>query len=399
MTRAGVDRRAMAALSAGHLFTDVAQGSIPALLPFLIAHDHLNYAAASALVLAATISSSVIQPLFGHVSDRLSLPWLMPLGPALGGLGVALAGFTPTYSLTFAVIVLSGVGVAAFHPEGSRFANYVSGARRASGMSFFSVGGNVGFALGPVLVTPLLVAFGLHGTIFVLIPTWLMAAVLVHELPRLRTFRTDIGGRRARARDHHEAWSPFAVLAGVIALRSFIYFGLVTFIPLYYVGVLHQSKAFGNFTLAAMLLGGAVGTLIGGPLADRFGRRAVLIGSMLLVPVIVVGFLLSGPVLAVAFAALAGAATIATFAVTIVMGQEYLPGRLGVAAGVTIGLSIGLGGVGAPLLGLLADAHGLRAVFEAIAVLPLLALALTLALPRSAPARQARSRYGEPATL
>jgi FSR family fosmidomycin resistance protein-like MFS transporter len=173
-----------------------------------------------------------------------------------------------------------------------------------------------------------------------------------------------------------------------------VYFGLVTFIPLYYVGVLHASKAFGNAALAAMLIGGAAGTLAGGPLADRFGRRPVLVGSMLLLPPLLVGFLVSGPVLAVMFAALTGATTIATFAVTIVMGQEYLPGRLGVAAGVTIGLSIGLGGVGAPLLGVLADAHGLRAVFELIAVLPLLALLLALALPRQAPtsARSAAPR-------
>jgi MFS transporter, FSR family, fosmidomycin resistance protein len=384
----GVDRRAMATLSAGHLFTDIAQGSIPALLPFLISKDHLSYTAASALVLAATISSSVVQPLFGHISDRVSLPWLMPVGPALGGLGVALAGFTNTYALTFAAIVLSGLGVAAFHPEGSRFANYVSGARRASGMSLFSVGGNLGFALGPVLVTPLVLVFGLHGTVFVLIPTWLMAVVLAHELPRLRTFRSDVVAGRVQETDEREAWGPFAVLAGVIALRSFVYFGLVTFIPLYYIHDLHTSKALGNSALAAMLLGGAAGTLIGGRLADRFGRRAVLIGSMLVLPPLVLAFLLSGPVLAVAFAALAGAATIATFAVTIVMGQEYLPGRLGVSAGVTIGLSIGLGGVGAPLLGLLADAHGLRSVFEVIAVLPLLALGLVSRLP-SAPFAQA----------
>ncbi len=388
--RHGVDRRAMATLSAGHLFTDIAQGSIPAMLVFLIAREHLSYAAASALVLAATISSSVIQPLFGHVSDRLSLPWLMPLGPALGGLGIALAGIAPTYPLTFAAIMLSGVGVAAFHPEGSRFANYVSGSRRASGMSLFSVGGNVGFALGPVLVTPLMLAFGLHGTVFVLIPTWLMAAVLIHELPRLRGFRTDVVSGRVQQGDEHEAWGPFALLATVIALRSFVYFGLVTFIPLYFIHDLHMSKAFGNAALSAMLLGGAAGTLIGGPLADRFGRRAVLTGSMAVLPALLVGFLLSGPALAVVFAAFAGAATIATFAVTIVMGQEYLPGRLGVAAGVTIGLSIGLGGVGAPLLGLLADAHGLRAVFETIALLPLLALVLSLWLPRAVPARPAR---------
>ncbi len=399
MTGAGVDRRAMTVLSLCHMFTDIAQGSIPALLPFLIAENHISIAAASALVLAATVSSSVIQPLFGLASDRLSLPWLMPLGPALGGLGVALVGFAPNYALTFAAVLLSGLGVAAFHPEGSRFANYVSGSRRASGMSRFSVGGNIGFALGPVFVTPLVIAFGLHGTAFLLIPTWAMAAVMIHELPRLKTFRRDVVGGRVRRDRQHEAWGPFSVLAAVIAVRSFVYFGMVTFIPLYYDHVLHTSKALGSVALSAMLLGGAVGTLAGGPVADRFGRRNVLIGSMLVIPPLVVGFLLSGPILGVAFAALAGAATIATFAVTIVMGQEYLPGRLGVSAGVTIGLSIGLGGVGAPLLGLLADAHGLKAVFEVVAVLPFLALALTLALPRRTPretnaAREASSPAG-----
>jgi MFS transporter, FSR family, fosmidomycin resistance protein len=143
-----------------------------------------------------------------------------------------------------------------------------------------------------------------------------------------------------------------------------------------------------------MLIGGAAGTLIGGPLADRFGRRTVLVGSMIVIPGLVVGLLVSGPALGVLFAALAGAATIATFAVTIVMGQEFLPGRLGVSAGVTIGLSIGLGGVGAPSLGLLADAHGLRAVFEVVAVLPLLALALALLLPRSGVSRRPAGRSG-----
>ncbi|HZU62025.1 MAG TPA: MFS transporter, partial [Solirubrobacteraceae bacterium] len=342
--RTGVDRRAMAVLSAGHLFTDISQGSVPALLPFLIVRDHLNYASASALVLAATISSSLIQPLFGHLSDRRSLPWLMPLGPALGGLGIALVGVAPSYGVVFGLIVLSGIGVASFHPEGSRFANYVSGARRASGMSLFSVGGNVGFALGPVVITPLVLAFGMPGTLFVLIPTWGAAALMVWELPRLRGFRADVRAGRVQRTRAPEAWGPFSVLAGVIALRSFVYFGMVTFIPLYYVHVLHTGKALGNTALTAMLLGGAAGTLTGGPLADRFGRRTVLMGSMLALPPLIGAFLLCGQGVGLVVVTLVGAATIATFAVTIVMGQEYLPGRLGVSSGVTIGLSIGLGG-------------------------------------------------------
>jgi FSR family fosmidomycin resistance protein-like MFS transporter len=370
----------MGVLSAGHLFTDIGQGSIPAMLPFLIFKDHLSYAGASTLILAATISSSVIQPLFGHLSDRRSLPWLMPLGPILGGIGVGLAGLAPNYALTFAAVVVSGIGVAAFHPEGSRFANYVSGAKRSSGMSLFSVGGNVGFALGPALVTPLVLAFGLSGTLLIIIPTSLMGFVLARELPRLKGFRVDLH-RSGAAHAGTDAWRPFILLGVVITLRSFVYFGFVTFIPLYFIHDLHTGRGTGGAALTVMLIGGAVGTLVGGRLADRFGRRSVLIGSMLMLPPLIVGFLLSPPALAMAFAALSGAVTIATFAVTIVMGQEFLPGRIGVASGVTIGLSIGLGGVGAPLLGLLADAHGLRSVFELMAVFPAAALLLSLLLP------------------
>ena len=397
----GVDRRAMAMLSAGHLFTDVGQGSIPALLPFLIVRDHLSYAGASALILAATIASSVIQPLFGHLSDRRSLPWLMPAGPILGGLGVALAAVAPSYALTFAAVVVSGIGVAAFHPEGSRFANYVSGARRSSGMSLFSVGGNVGFALGPALVTPLVLVFGLSGTLLVIVPTSLMGLVLARELPRLETFRVDL--TRARATAGPDEWRPFTLLAVVIALRSFVYFGFVTFIPLYFIHVLHTGRGVGGAALTVMLVGGAIGTLLGGRLADRFGRRSVLIGSMAVLPFLTVGFLVSPPAPAMAFAAVAGAATIATFAVTIVMGQEFLPGRIGVASGVTIGLSVGMGGIAAPLLGILADAHGLRSVFELLVVFPLGALALSLLLPvrrdpvRGAAAARAGGRTPTPA--
>jgi FSR family fosmidomycin resistance protein-like MFS transporter len=218
----------------------------------------------------------------------------------------------------------------------------------------------------------------------------------VRELPRLKAFRTDVAGGRVQRAQSDDAWGPFALLGVVIALRSFVYFGFVTFIPLYYIHDLHASRATGGAALTVMLAGGALGTLIGGRLADRFGRRSVLVGSMVALPPLIAGFLICGPALAMVFAGLAGAATIATFAVTIVMGQEFLPSRIGVASGVTIGLSIGLGGVGAPLLGLLADAHGLRSVFELLVVFPLLALGLSLALParRDAGSQPADFQWG-----
>ncbi|MGB3634605.1 MAG: MFS transporter [Rubrobacteraceae bacterium] len=379
----GVDRRAMGGLSAGHLFTDVNQGAVAALIPFLISERGLSLAAAGTLVLAATVSSSIVQPLFGIFSDRQPIPALMPLGLLMAGVGIALVGVAPSYPLILLCVVFSGIGVAAFHPEAARFANYVSGSRRARGMSFFSVGGNAGFALGPVLTTPLVLLFGLPGTLFLVVPAALMAAVLFVEMPRMRGFQPIV----AESEDEQPAtmpehWGPFARMIGVVTIRSFVYFGLVTFVATYYAQVLGTSTARGNTALAIMLFAGAIGTLTMGPLADRFGRRVVLGGSMLLLPPLILGFTLAGPLTGMVLLALIGASTIGTFGVTVVMGQEYLPGRIGLAAGITMGLSIGLGGLGAPILGFLADARGLPFMMLVVATLPVLGLLLTLTLPR-----------------
>src|SRR5215208_3473298 len=382
--RKGVDKRAMAALSVGHLFTDVNQGAVAALIPFLVAERGLSLAAAGTLVLAATLSSSIVQPLFGYFSDRTPLPALMPLGVMVGGAGIALVGVAPNYPLILICTVLSGLGVAAFHPESARFANYVSGSRRARGMSFFSVGGNAGFALGPVITTPLVLYFGLPGTLFLVLPASLMGLALLHELPLLtlqpKAEEAAVGRKGAKAPEH---WGPFARMIGAVTVRSFVYFGVVTFVSSYYIQVLGSSTLLANSALSVMLFAGGVGTLVGGPLADRIGRRAVLAVSMLLLSPLIYAFTLSGPLLGMSLLALVGAATIGTFGVTVVMGQEYLPGRIGVAAGVTMGLSIGLGGVGAPIFGALADAHGLPTMMLVACALPLVGLALALSLPRT----------------
>src|SRR5690348_17603994 len=396
--REGVDRRGMGALAVGHMMADSCQGAVPALLPFLVSQRGYSYAAASGLILAATVSSSVVQPIFGHYSDRRSLVGLIPLGPLVGGIGIALVGIAPNYLLTFLAVVLSGLGVAAFHPEGSRFANYVSGRKRASGMSFFGLGGNIGFALGPVIVTPLVLAFGLSGTLFMAIPAALVALYLASQLSHLTAFRPSqpAGGDGGSPDDD---WSGFRRLAGVIAFRTFVYFGLLTFVPLYYVNALGASKASANIALTAMLVGGAFGTLAGGWLADRFGRRAVLFGSMTILPPLLLAFHQLRPPASTVLLFLVGAAVIATFSVTVVMGQEYLPGRLGMASGVTLGLSIGLGGLGAPVLGLVADTFGLDTTLYVIAALPLAALAITFTLPPPRSRKAPAGEWSAPAAL
>ena len=379
----------MTVLSAGHLFTDLNQGAVAALLPFLVSERGLTLAAAGALVLAATVSSSVVQPLFGVFSDNRPLPVLMPLGVLLGGVGMALVGVAPSYHLIFLCVVLSGIGVAAFHPEAARFANYVSGSGRARGMSFFSVGGNAGVALGPVLATPLVLLLGLPGALLLAVPAAIMAAALFYEIPRMLGFKPETRhqfekeeGEPVEAPEH---WGPFARMIGVVVVRSFVYFGLVAFVASYYERVLDVSPALGNAALAVMLFGGAAGTLIMGPLADRYGRRMIVGASMLLLPPLIFCFTLSGPLVGMALLALVGAATVGTFGVTVVMGQEYLPGRIGLAAGITMGLSIGLGGVGAPVLGSLADRAGLAVTMLVIAALPVAGVLLALTLPRKVP--------------
>jgi len=189
----------MAALSSGHLATDLAQGSLPALLPFLKVEFDLSYTMASALVLAATISSSLIQPLFGLWSDARGALWLLPAGVALAGVGMALAAAAPSYPLIFVAVLAAGVGVAAYHPEGSKFASYASGTRRASGMSFFSVGGNIGFALGPVYASALILALGLKGGLLIAVPGLAVATGLVFMLRYLSGFAPDESPRAQRA--------------------------------------------------------------------------------------------------------------------------------------------------------------------------------------------------------
>src|SRR6059036_542510 len=173
----------MALLSSGHLATDFANGALPALLPYLKDEFSLSYTAVGAVILASQASSSLIQPLFGLWSDRRGAMWLLPAGVALAGIGIALAAAAPAYWLVLLLVLVSGVGVAAYHPEGSKFAAYASGRRRASGMSLFSIGGNVGYALGPTATTPLVLAFGLTGGLLLAVPVLGVAVMLLAAVP------------------------------------------------------------------------------------------------------------------------------------------------------------------------------------------------------------------------
>jgi MFS transporter, FSR family, fosmidomycin resistance protein len=380
-----IDKRGMAALASGHLATDFANGSLPALLPFLADEFDLSYVLVGLAMLAWSFSSSILQPLFGLWSDRRGAIWLLPAGLAVGGVGIGLAAAAPSYWACLALITLSGLGTAAYHPEGSKFASYVSGRRRASGMSLFSIGGNVGYALGPIAATALVVQFGLEAGLLLAVPCLVVSVLLVAAMPYLRSFAPSREAVRAVAgQDRRGA---ILTLLGVIAFRSVAWFGLITFVPLYEVSR-GKSEAYGNRLLAAMLLIGVLGTPAAGWLADRFGLKPVLAASVLATgPLILIYLAVGGLVGAVALT-LVGPCVTGTFGVTMVMSQEYLPRHIGLASGLTIGLSIGLGGVAAVGLGALADAVDLQAALYVCAAAPFAALALCGLLPPTGERRQ-----------
>jgi FSR family fosmidomycin resistance protein-like MFS transporter len=384
----------MTVLGAGHLGTDFANGALPALLPFLVERFDLSYTLAASLVLASAVSSSVVQPLFGHWSDSRGAIWLLPGGVAVACAGIAFAADAPSYWLVLALVTVSGLGIAAYHPEGSKFAAYASGNRRASGMAAFSIGGNIGFALGPIVATPLVVWLGLRGGLLLAVPGLAAAAALVVATPYLRSFVPTAETRDALAGENRPL--ALVLLLGMIAFRSFAWFGLITFVPLWEVSLGH-SKSHGSHLLALMLLAGGVGTIVMGPLADRLGTRRVLMASVVAMPPLILGFVTIGGTLGAACLAGVGIAVVGTFGVTMVMAQEYLPRRIGMASGLSIGLSIGLGGVGALLLGTVADSVDLRTALYAAAAFPLASVLLGLFLPgaevRSRGTRREEARW------
>src|SRR6266566_1892418 len=369
----------MAALSGGHCAVDFPGGALPALLPFLVDKFNLSYTLAAVIMLASTASSSVVQPLFGHWSDRRGGIWLLPAGVAVAAVGIGLASSAQSYALVLVFVVLSGLGVAAYHPEASKFAAYASGRRRASGMSLFSIGGNVGFALGAVVATPLVLALGLSGGLLLAVPGLLAAAILLAVVPFLRGFAPE-NQAEARAGAGENRRGPLALLLAVISVRSIAWYGLITFVPLWELHLGH-SKGEASRLLALMLIAGGIGTIVAGPVADRLGRRPVLLASIAATPPLILVFVLVGGVPGAIALSLVGICVIGTFGVTMVMSQEYMPRNLGMASGLAIGLSVAPGGALAVALGALADSVDLRTALLVIAAVPVIAVVLTALLP------------------
>jgi len=379
-----VKHRAVLLLSLGHAVTDINQGALPALLPFLIAEYGLSYAAAAFVVFAANSASTVVQPLFGHLADRVGKPWLLPASVFVASVGVALVGVVSSYAWVLAAAIVSGIGVAAYHPEGARRVHSVAGDEKGMAMSVFGIGGTVGFAVGPALITAAVLHWGLGGSVVVMVPACLTVCLLLQRASWVaRSGRSaqpsedPVGSARAK-----DAWGPFVRLTGLVIGRATIFYSLNTFIPLYVLRVLRGSAAAGATALTLFALAGVLGNLLGGKVADRMGHRSVAVaGFCLLVPLIPVALWVPNQVAAMIVLMAIGACLASTYSPVIILGQQYLPNHIGLSSGVTLGIAVAIGGVTTPILGRIADLYSLWHALAVLAILPVLSVGLALTLP------------------
>jgi MFS transporter, FSR family, fosmidomycin resistance protein len=366
-------------LSFGHLVTDIYQGALPAILPFLKDKLALSYTMAGVLLMAANFTSSILQPVFGHYSDKKEKAWLLPLGCLAAGLGLSLTSLPNSFEFLLVLVVVSGLGVAAYHPEGYKTASFFTGEHLATGMSVFSVGGNLGMALGPLFSLGVITYLGFKGLPLMLVFSLSFLALLSFQWGYLRSTKplSTKSTATVAAATPGASVALFLVIATVV-MRSWIQLGLMTYIPFYFIEHLKGDPLYSGKLVTVFLLGGVAGTIFGSMLADRWGHKEYLVYSLiatsLLAPLILVA---TGPWLFVVLA-LVGMALISSFTVTIVMAQRLLPHRLGVASGLMVGFAIGAGGFGVTLLGIVADHFGVAAALKSILVLPLLGLAFAL---------------------
>jgi len=370
-------------LSTGHCVVDIYQGALPAVLPFLKDELGLTYTVAGVILIMANITSSILQPVFGFLSDKKEKAFLLPTGVLAAGVGFALLSVPSSFLPVLLLVTLSGLGIAAYHPEGYKTAYFYTGPRTATGMSVFSVGGNVGMALGPMMSIPVISYLGFRALPVVILPALAFAAVIVYwrkevTLPE----RTEHALQRGDGRPGRAACLSLVTLVSVVIMRSWMQMGLMSYIPFYYINYLKGDAVYAGKLISVFLLGGAVGTLAGARLADHWGHRLFISLSMVLAaltfPLI---FLLEGfPLLLSVTLFWLGMVLVSTFSVTVVMSQKLLPRSLGIASGLTTGFAIGAGGIGVTLLGIVADRFGVPFALKSIFIFPVVGFILSLVL-------------------
>jgi FSR family fosmidomycin resistance protein-like MFS transporter len=370
------DRSILATYTAGHIVDDIYMNALPPFLPVLIASSGLSYASAGLLVTFFTLTSSVSQPFLGYAIDRYRARWIGALGLIWAGIFIGLMGLANSYEMLLLLATLAGIGPAMFHPHALSAISGISTGTKGRVMSFFIIGGNIGFALGPLLIGALTSSVGQIGMLYAAIPGILTGALIWKLSSRLGS-----GSIREMYPFRLSDLRPAVILIMVAVLRSWVYFSILSYLPSYFVQG-GRSVLRSNSLLSIMLLSGVAGQFIGGTLSDRFGRKEVTFVSLLLAAPLLYAFLhTTGPV-ATAFLFCFGFSVMASFSVTMVMMHEIMHRHIGMASGIMIGFALGIGGIGVMITGLMADSFGLFRALNALVMVLVVAGLLTRFVPK-----------------
>lgn len=381
------DRRYSYLMMIAHLCDDLNQGALVAVIPFLVLHNGYSYAEVTALLLASNAASAIIQPLFGWLGDKKPRPWLMAAGIFLAGIGMAGVGVLPNYPLIMASAMLSGIGVAMFHPEGGRLGNLTAGEQKGKGMSIFAVGGKLGFTFGPLVATAAITLWGLPGTLIFIIPSTLCAAILLSQNKALLSY-SNPDKQSSDDSLYQDNWVGFGFVMGAISCRSIMYYAFLSFIPLFLVYNLGQEEAFASSVISLFALVCAVGTIASGWAGQLLGAKKLIIVSYACVAIEVVIFAFNGSLIVALILIVFLALTCdISYPSAVAMGQSFVPHHLGMASGLSFGVMVCIGGLMTPVFGLIGDYFGLQVVMLCVTAIALLGIIITLFIPKNRPMR------------
>lgn len=370
-------------LSLGHLCSDINQSILSAVLPFLIATYHYDYTTAAMLVTVSNVFGAFVQPFIGMLSDKKNKLLYMTLGVLLASGGMAVTGFISNFFGLWIVVIMSGIGVAMFHPQAAKLFNSVpSKNAKGKGMSIFSFGGKVGFTLGPVYTAFLMNLFGMKGTILFLIPGIVFGIVCSFFNKDFENLDVlEVEKKEKVKSEQKDDWSGFIKLCCVVFSRSILSNGISTFLAFYFIQQFSKSNSFASMLLSVFYGIGSI-TLLGGGIADCFGhRKMVRLSFCIFLPAIFIFTNTSHFVIALIMLIFMICGESLSYSPMVVLEQKYIPNHTGFASGITLGLVVSIGAALCPVLGYVSDAYGLNYAFIIMTIVCAIALACSMLLP------------------
>jgi FSR family fosmidomycin resistance protein-like MFS transporter len=383
----------LGAISASHLINDMMQSLILAIYPILKGEFSLSFGQIGLITLTYQLTASIFQPLVGLYTDRKPTPYSLPMGMTSTLCGLLLLAFAPSFAVVLVAAALVGTGSAIFHPESSRIARMASGGRHGMAQSLFQVGGNTGSALGPLVAAAIIVPFGQRSV------AWFGLAALVGIGLLIKVsgwYASHPAGVRAAKRAVTEAlprrtvMGAIAVLLVLIFSKYFYIAGISSFYTFYLIDKFGLTVQSAQLHLFLFLFASALGTLAGGPIGDRIGRKPVIWTSILGVAPFALFLPHADLFWTTTLTIIIGLVLSSAFSAILVYAQELIPGKVGMVSGLFFGFAFGMGGLGAAMLGLLADHTSIDYVYHVIAYLPLLGIiAALLPTPKKVDAKLA----------